>query len=74
MFLCCYDISQSKPYSLQTLIQILENGKNLISEMYVNMGFDKLLLCPPNDNARNIIDFVLLDKCVKVRNCGESCE
>ena len=39
----------------------------MITQMYTKAGVHRLLLCPPVGNARNIIDFLLLTRCYKVK-------
>ncbi len=41
--------------------------KELIPEIYSRLGWNRVLLCPPVDNAMNIIDFCLYTRFYNVR-------
>jgi hypothetical protein len=56
---------------LQHLRKLLETTKGtLIPDMYALLGWKPFLKCPPVDNARNLIDYVLYARFYKVTGCG----
>ncbi len=41
--------------------------KELLPELYSELGWERVLLCPPVDNAMNILDFCLYTQFYQVR-------
>lgn len=46
---------------------LLEDGERAVEQQYKASGWDRYLLLPPVDNARNVADLALMLRCYKVR-------
>lgn len=60
MSLCCTSQMQMMPFFKQA-------GEMTVAMGYQGLGLQKLLLCPPVDNPRSIVDFCLYVKYAQVR-------
>lgn len=47
---------------MQFVGSLLSGAKTAITESYSLLGWDKLLLAPPADNPRNVLDYPLFIK------------